>query len=155
MRIFPFSFHFLFQLGDRNFSLVFLVLLVASLKLKQSRFIRQRLRCRYSASLTNLDGAHPRLQLQRNPSCNWFNPVKPMKLFLLFGGCQCLFVSFRAATIITREDGCQFLRVDKDDFNRILRDVEANTVRLKEHGRDVLVLEKVSANSSTRHSHYK
>ena len=61
----------------------------------------------------------------------------------------------RAATIITREDGCQFLRVDKDDFNRILRDVEANTVRLKEHGRDVLVLEKVSANSSARHSHYK
>lgn len=66
----------------------------------------------------------------------------------------------RAATIITREDGCQFLRVDKDDFNRILRDVEANTVRLKEHGRDVLVLEKVSANSSAAHrhsssSHYK
>lgn len=66
----------------------------------------------------------------------------------------------RAATIITREDGCQFLRVDKDDFNRILRDVEANTVRLKEHGRDVLVLEKVSANPSAAHrhsasSHYK
>ena len=61
----------------------------------------------------------------------------------------------RAATIITREDGCQFLRVDKDDFNRILRDVEANTVRLKEHGRDVLVLEKVTCNSSARHSHYK
>ena len=66
----------------------------------------------------------------------------------------------RAATIITREDGCQFLRVDKDDFNRILRDVEANTVRLKEHGRDVLVLEKVSTNPSAAHrhsasSHYK
>jgi hypothetical protein len=66
-----------------------------------------------------------------------------------------LLLCIRAATIITREDGCQFLRVDKDDFNRILRDVEANTVRLKEHGRDVLVLEKVSANSSARHSHYK
>ena len=66
-----------------------------------------------------------------------------------------LILDLRAATIITREDGCQFLRVDKDDFNRILRDVEANTVRLKEHGRDVLVLEKVSANSSARHSHYK
>lgn len=26
---------------------------------------------------------------------------------------------------------------------RILRDVEANTVRLKEHGQDVLVLEKI------------
>ncbi|KAM3935899.1 rap guanine nucleotide exchange factor 3 isoform 1-T1 [Leptodactylus fuscus] len=48
----------------------------------------------------------------------------------------------RAATIVLREDNCHFLRVDKHDFNRILRDVEANTVRLKEHGKVVLVLEK-------------
>ncbi|XP_061736009.1 rap guanine nucleotide exchange factor 4 [Nerophis ophidion] len=48
----------------------------------------------------------------------------------------------RAASIVLREDHCHFLRVNKDDFNRILRDVEANTVRLKEHGQDVLVLEK-------------
>uniref|UniRef100_A0AAR2JNF1 Rap guanine nucleotide exchange factor (GEF) 4 n=1 Tax=Pygocentrus nattereri TaxID=42514 RepID=A0AAR2JNF1_PYGNA len=32
--------------------------------------------------------------------------------------------------------------LDKEDFNRILRDVEANTVRLKEHDKDVLVLQK-------------
>uniref|UniRef100_A0A8C7ZT54 Rap guanine nucleotide exchange factor 4 n=1 Tax=Oryzias sinensis TaxID=183150 RepID=A0A8C7ZT54_9TELE len=32
--------------------------------------------------------------------------------------------------------------LDKEDFNRILRDVEANTVRLKEHEQSVLVLEK-------------
>uniref|UniRef100_UPI00398F6039 rap guanine nucleotide exchange factor 3-like n=1 Tax=Pristiophorus japonicus TaxID=55135 RepID=UPI00398F6039 len=50
----------------------------------------------------------------------------------------------RAATIILREDDCHFLRVDKKDFNRILRDVEANTIHLKEHGKDVLVLEKSS-----------
>ncbi|XP_048340116.1 rap guanine nucleotide exchange factor 4 isoform X2 [Sphaerodactylus townsendi] len=50
----------------------------------------------------------------------------------------------RAASIVLREDNCHFLRVDKEDFNRILRDVEANTVRLKEHDQDVLVLEKVS-----------
>ncbi|GCB70784.1 hypothetical protein scyTo_0010851 [Scyliorhinus torazame] len=49
----------------------------------------------------------------------------------------------RAASIVLREDNCHFLRVDKEDFNRILRDVEANTVRLKEHGQDVLVLEKI------------
>ncbi|XP_075055361.1 rap guanine nucleotide exchange factor 3 isoform X2 [Mixophyes fleayi] len=49
----------------------------------------------------------------------------------------------RAATIVLREDNCNFLRVDKQDFNRILRDVEANTVRLKEHGKVVLVLEKI------------
>ncbi|KAJ1159628.1 hypothetical protein NDU88_000134 [Pleurodeles waltl] len=48
----------------------------------------------------------------------------------------------RAATIILREDNCHFLRVDKQDFNRILRDVEANTVRLTEHARVVLVLER-------------
>uniref|UniRef100_A0A0K0FB67 Rap guanine nucleotide exchange factor 1 (inferred by orthology to a C. elegans protein) n=1 Tax=Strongyloides venezuelensis TaxID=75913 RepID=A0A0K0FB67_STRVS len=50
----------------------------------------------------------------------------------------------RAATIALREDNSQFLRVDKHDFNRILRDAEANTVRLNEHGKDVLVLEKVN-----------
>lgn len=27
----------------------------------------------------------------------------------------------RAATIVLREDNCHFLRVDKEDFNRILR----------------------------------
>ncbi|KAF4805243.1 hypothetical protein TURU_001599 [Turdus rufiventris] len=48
----------------------------------------------------------------------------------------------RAATILLREDNCHFLRVDKSDFNRILRDVEANTVRLKEHGKVVLVLQR-------------
>uniref|UniRef100_A0A7N6AI65 Rap guanine nucleotide exchange factor (GEF) 4 n=1 Tax=Anabas testudineus TaxID=64144 RepID=A0A7N6AI65_ANATE len=36
-----------------------------------------------------------------------------------------------------------------EDFNRILRDVEANTVRLKEHGQDVLVLEKSLSSSRT------
>ncbi|KAF7653901.1 hypothetical protein LDENG_00077290 [Lucifuga dentata] len=53
----------------------------------------------------------------------------------------------RAATIILREDNCHFLRVDKQDFIRILKDVEANTVRLEEHGKTVLVLEK-SVNSA-------
>ncbi|XP_039602793.1 rap guanine nucleotide exchange factor 3 isoform X1 [Polypterus senegalus] len=48
----------------------------------------------------------------------------------------------RTASIILREDNCHFLRVDKNDFNRILKDVEANTVRLEEHAKVVLVLEK-------------
>lgn len=34
--------------------------------------------------------------------------------------------------------------MDKEYFNRILRDVEANTLRLQEHGKDVLVLERVA-----------
>ncbi|XP_061113554.1 rap guanine nucleotide exchange factor 3 isoform X1 [Conger conger] len=54
----------------------------------------------------------------------------------------------RAATIILREDSCHFLRVDKQDFIRILKDVEANTVRLEEHGKSVLVLEKSSGSNS-------
>ncbi|KAL4635836.1 rap guanine nucleotide exchange factor 4 [Arapaima gigas] len=66
----------------------------------------------------------------------------------------------RAASIVLREDNCHFLRVDKEDFNRILRDVEANTVRLKEHEQDVLVLEKSPStgctfSSSSTLSHYK
>uniref|UniRef100_A0A8C1QS02 Rap guanine nucleotide exchange factor (GEF) 4 n=1 Tax=Cyprinus carpio TaxID=7962 RepID=A0A8C1QS02_CYPCA len=55
----------------------------------------------------------------------------------------------RAASIVLREDNCHFLRVDKEDFNRVLRDVEANTVRLKEHEEDVLVLEKTNNRGST------
>uniref|UniRef100_A0A287CTL2 Rap guanine nucleotide exchange factor 3 n=1 Tax=Ictidomys tridecemlineatus TaxID=43179 RepID=A0A287CTL2_ICTTR len=50
----------------------------------------------------------------------------------------------RAATIILREDNCHFLRVDKQDFNRIVKDVEAKTMRLEEHGKVVLVLERAS-----------
>lgn len=64
----------------------------------------------------------------------------------------------RAATIITRENNCHFLRVDKDDFNNIIRDVEANTVRLKEHGQDVLLLQKIPTDGRAAdgtHSHYK
>lgn len=50
----------------------------------------------------------------------------------------------RAATIITNVPDCQFLRVDKQHFDRILKDNEANTVRLKEHGKEVLILQKMS-----------
>uniref|UniRef100_A0A803THE4 Rap guanine nucleotide exchange factor 4 n=1 Tax=Anolis carolinensis TaxID=28377 RepID=A0A803THE4_ANOCA len=44
---------------------------------------------------------------------------------------------------------CTLHEGDDFDFNRILRDVEANTVRLKEHEQDVLVLEKIPAGSRT------
>lgn len=62
---------------------------------------------------------------------------------------------FRAATIVLRESNCHFLRVDKEDFNRVLRGVEANTVRLKEHGEDVLVLEKISTSHKQTFSNFK
>lgn len=50
--------------------------------------------------------------------------------------------NFRSATITVKEDNTHLLRVDKDSYNKIVRDIEANTVRLKELGSDVLVLEK-------------
>ncbi|KAK5608172.1 Rap guanine nucleotide exchange factor 4 [Crenichthys baileyi] len=65
-----------------------------------------------------------------------------------FGKLALVTDSPRAASIVLREDNCHFLRVDKEDFNRILRDVEANTVRLKEHEQAVLVLEKSPRASS-------
>ncbi len=62
---------------------------------------------------------------------------------------------YRTATIFLNEDNTHFLRVDKDDFNRILRDVEANTIRLKEFGKDVLLLEKVPINVKTADGTYQ
>ena len=44
-------------------------------------------------------------------------------------------------------------------FCVVVQDVEANTVRLKEHGQDVLVLEKIPTNTQsadgTVQAHYK
>ncbi|CAF0883074.1 unnamed protein product [Didymodactylos carnosus] len=72
-----------------------------------------------------------------------------------FGKLSLVNNSPRTATIVLHEDNCHFLRVDKDDFNRILRDVEANTVRLKEHEKDVLVLEKIPINMKTIDGNYQ
>ncbi|CAL8083933.1 unnamed protein product [Calicophoron daubneyi] len=63
----------------------------------------------------------------------------------------------RAASIITAEDNSHFLRIEKGDFDRILRDVEANTIRLREQDSDVLILERAvderySENEARRNS---
>ncbi|KAL0268122.1 UNVERIFIED_CONTAM: hypothetical protein PYX00_010190 [Menopon gallinae] len=68
-----------------------------------------------------------------------------------FGKLALINDSPRAATIVLKENNCHFLRVDKEDFDRILRDVEANTVRLQEHGKDVLVLEKVTQKQNQKY----
>lgn len=65
------------------------------------------------------------------------------------------FLLNRTASIVLNEDNTHFLRVDKDDFNRILRDVEANTIKLKELGKDVLVLDKVPINFKTADGTYQ
>ncbi|KAF5404887.1 Rap guanine nucleotide exchange factor (GEF) 4 [Paragonimus heterotremus] len=49
----------------------------------------------------------------------------------------------RAASIVIAEDNSHFLRVEKQDFDRILSNVEANTVRLREGNSDVLILERI------------
>ncbi|CAF1262174.1 unnamed protein product [Adineta ricciae] len=72
-----------------------------------------------------------------------------------FGKLSLVNNSPRTATIILNEDNTHFLRVDKDDFNRILRDVEANTIKLKEFGKDVLILEKVPINVKTSDGTYQ
>ncbi|CAF0983431.1 unnamed protein product [Rotaria sordida] len=72
-----------------------------------------------------------------------------------FGKLSLVNNSPRIATIVLNEDNTHFLRVDKDDFNRILRDVEANTVKLREFGKDVLLLEKVPINVKTAHGTYQ
>ncbi len=77
-----------------------------------------------------------------------------------FGKLSLVNKSLRSASILTRENNCHFLRVDKDDFNRILKDVEANTVKLKEYGIDVLILSKIPISikneiDGTSHACYK
>ncbi|KAI4805962.1 hypothetical protein KUCAC02_010554 [Chaenocephalus aceratus] len=64
----------------------------------------------------------------------------------------------RAASIVLREDNCHFLRVDKEDFNRILREFCLSLPFAEEHGQDVLVLEKSHGRTSSHgasSSHYK
>lgn len=64
-----------------------------------------------------------------------------------FGKLAVINETARAATIITNEDNCQFLKVSKFHFDRIMKDAEANTMRLKEHGNEVLVLQKMATRS--------
>ncbi|VDP27827.1 unnamed protein product [Schistosoma mattheei] len=52
----------------------------------------------------------------------------------------------RAASILLAENNCHFLKLNKNDFNRILCNVEANTVHLKNNNSDVLILERIPDN---------
>lgn len=52
-----------------------------------------------------------------------------------------------SATITTRENNCHFLRVEKEDFNRIIKDCDASNVQLKEFDKVVLTLQKMPFNT--------
>ncbi len=43
-----------------------------------------------------------------------------------------------------RADNCYFLRIEREDFRRILLSVESTTIKFTEHGREVLLLEKAT-----------
>ncbi|CAH8647359.1 unnamed protein product [Schistosoma rodhaini] len=49
----------------------------------------------------------------------------------------------RAASIILAENNCHLLKLNKNDFHRILYNVEANTVHLKNNNNDILILEYI------------
>ncbi len=56
----------------------------------------------------------------------------------------------RLATVTTGENNCHFLRVEKNDFNRIIKDCEAYNIHLKEFDKTVLSLQKLPVN--TKHN---
>lgn len=59
-----------------------------------------------------------------------------------FGKLALINEGVRSASVQLREANCRFLKIERQDFKRILLSVESSTVKLKEHGREVLILEK-------------
>ena len=56
----------------------------------------------------------------------------------------CVF-SRTTVSIKIRENHCCFLRVERDEYRRILLSVEKNTVKIKENGKEVMLLERPTA----------
>lgn len=55
----------------------------------------------------------------------------------------------RTATITTADINCHLLRVDKSDFNRLIRDCEAYNIQLKEFDKTVLMMQKLPINTKS------
>ena len=51
-------------------------------------------------------------------------------------------LSLRTVSIKIRENHCCFLRVERDEYKRILLSVEKNTVKIKENGKEAMLLER-------------
>jgi len=58
----------------------------------------------------------------------------------------------RSATIKAVEE-CHLIKIEKADYNRILKDIESNTIRLEEHGQEVVVLEKRLDSATKTHGY--
>ncbi len=50
----------------------------------------------------------------------------------------------RSSSIQVREDNSYFIRIERTDFRRILLSVESTNIKVVEHGKEVLLLEKAS-----------
>ena len=53
--------------------------------------------------------------------------------------------SLRTVSIKIHENNCCFLRVERDEYRRILISVEENTVKIKENGKEAMLLERSAA----------
>ena len=78
----------------------------------------------------------PSFSSSSHPSLS--SPPHPLPLLLLPT------IIHRTVSIQLREDHCCFLRVERDEYRRILLSVEKNTVKIKEQGKDVMLLERAT-----------
>ena len=51
---------------------------------------------------------------------------------------------YRSSSVQVRDDHCYFLKIQREDFHRILLSVESSNIKIMEHGREVLLLEKAT-----------
>lgn len=68
-----------------------------------------------------------------------------------FGKLSLLTEGERSASIRTREYNCFFLKIDREDFRRILLSVESSTMKVMNRGREVMHLQRESVGRSVSH----
>lgn len=68
-----------------------------------------------------------------------------------FGKLSLLTEGERSASISTREYNCFFLKIERDDFRRILMSVESSTMKVTDRGREVMHLQREGVGRSVSH----
>ena len=61
-----------------------------------------------------------------------------------FGKLSLLTEGERSVSIQTREPNCYFLKIERDDFRRILLSVESSTMKIMDRGKEVMYLQRES-----------